>query len=316
MKSVITGGGFIATFLANELTQRGHEVAVYGLERVPVPQVRFVEGDIRDMDRLFYACTNADVIFHLAGILGTDSLCDKALDAVDVNLRGAIHVFEAAKQFHCRVINVGLIPQWDNSYMITKNAASSFGKMYHREFGADILTVQLTHAYGPFQRTDLYRKAIPSFIIQALQNLPIEIYGNGHQIMDCIYAADAAVALRLIAECKETLPPVLQLGSGQKTTVAALAQSVINLTASSSTLTYLPMRPGEPPADNYAVSINCTIWQERFGWTPGVTLQDGLTKTISWYKDRLVHFQDANGQYKPQSETNSASEFEISGVRS
>jgi UDP-glucose 4-epimerase len=291
MKTVITGGGFIASFLANELLKRGHAVAVYGKERVSAPQASFVAGDIRDKDRVFDMCADTDVIVNLACILGTDYLCDKAIEAVDVNLKGAIHVFEAAKRFHCRVINVGLIPDWENSYMITKNAATSFGKMYHKEFGVDVFTVELTHVYGPSQRTEPYRKAIPNFIMHALKNLPLDIYGNGQQVMDCVYAEDAATALRLLVECEETFPPVIRLGSGQRVTVADLARLAIELTASSSTLTFLPTRPGEPSADDYALSVNCTFWQERFGWVPGTKLQDGLAKTISWYQRGLMNCQ-------------------------
>jgi UDP-glucose 4-epimerase len=283
-KALVTGGsGFIGSFLCKELLNNGYNVTVLDHQEPAVPQVNFIKGDILQVQLLTDAIKNSDVVFHLAGILGTDYLCKYVREAVEVNIIGSINVFEAGRTAHVKVINTGLIPEWDNPYMITKKAVMRLGRMYHREFGADITTLEVTHVYGPGQRVEPYHKAIPTFIMRALKNEVLDIYGSGNKYMDCFYVEDLATVIRLSADSNVVSGKVLQIGSGEGLTVKELALKIVSLTNSKSSLYSRKMRPGEPDEDNSLENTNMESYQKLLNWKPMTKLDDGLLKTIEWY---------------------------------
>lgn len=282
-KALITGGsGFIGSYLCRELLENNYYVTVYDHHEPSNQDVKFVQGDILEAELLRKVIREQDVIFHLAGKLGTDYLCEFVREAVEVNIIGSINVFEAAKEFGVKVINTGLIPEWDNPYMITKKAIMKLGRMYFREFGAAIITMEVTHVYGPCQPIEPYRKAIPNFIVNALRDEPLVIYGSGQKSMDCIYVEDVALALRLMSESSKVSGKVFQVGSGKGTKVVELADMILSLTKSNSSLDFRTMRPGEPDIDS-TVDINLEDCLLLFGWKPTTILTEGLLKTIEWY---------------------------------
>jgi nucleoside-diphosphate-sugar epimerase len=231
----------------------------------------------------------------LAGLLGTCYLGTVVGDAVDVNIHGAVNVFEAAKRSGAYVVNIGLNPEWLNAYMITKKAAMRFGCMYHQMFGTRIVTLEVTHVYGPGQPTGPYRKAIPTFVVKALQNEPLQVYGTGERLMDCVYVDDAAHALRLAADTPAVAGLVLRVSSGEKISVANLASKVRDLTGSKSEIRFGAMRSGEPaaiaPDESFEVEPHA---RTVLNWKPETLLEDGLRKTIDFY--RLACGKDGLGK--------------------
>jgi UDP-glucose 4-epimerase len=283
-KALVTGGsGLIGSYLCKELLNNKYDVTVFDHHEPANPEVKFIKGDILQMQLLKDVIKDSEVVFHLAGMLGTDYLCEHVREAIEVNIVGSVNVFEAAKTAGVKVINTGLIPEWDNAYMITKKAVMRFGKMYHREFGTDITTLEVTHVYGPGQRVEPYHKAIPTFINRALKNEVLDIYGSGQKYMDCFYVEDIATAIRLSAESPFVSGKVLQLGSGEGLKVVELAHKIISLTNSKSSLRHCKMRHGEPDEDNSLEHINVESYQKLLDWKPTTKLDDGLLKTIEWY---------------------------------
>lgn len=284
-KVLITGGsGFIGNYLCQELLNHGYHITVLDCHKPNSSLVKFMKGDIREFELLRSTIKSCDIVFHLAGMLGTEYLCDKAQEAIDININGSVNVFEAAKAFSVKVINTGVIPEWDNPYMITKKATMRLGKMYHDVFKVDITTLEFSHVYGPGQRIEPYRKAIPNFIVRALKNEPLEIYGSGQKYMDCIYVEDAAKALRLASESAHVSGKVFQIGSGENIKVVDLAHKIISLTNSKSPLKFLPMRRGEPEENGSFVAVDLREWLLFFNWKPKTSLEEGLSRTIEWYK--------------------------------
>jgi UDP-glucose 4-epimerase len=285
-KVLVTGGnGFIGRHLCAQLMTNGHEVIVYDRRKPPMEVSAFVEGDIRDASAVAKAVEPCEVVFHLAGLLGTCYLGTVVGDAVDVNIHGAVNVFEAAKRSAAYVVNIGLNPEWLNAYMITKKAAMRLGCMYHQMFGTKIVTLEVTHVYGPSQPTGPYRKAIPTFIVKALQNEPLEVYGTGERLMDCIYVDDAAHALRLAAETPVVAGQVLRVSSGERISVANLASKVRDLTGSTSEIRLATMRSGEPAAIAPDESVEVEPHARTvLNWKPQIRLEEGLRKTIDFYR--------------------------------
>lgn len=287
-RALITGGsGFIGSYLSQEISNHGYQVTILDYHRPTNSLIEFVEGDILDLKLLNNTIKNCDIVFHLAGVLGTEYLCDKVQEAIDINIKGSVNVFETAKVFGVKVINTGLIPEWDNPYMITKKAVMRLGRMYHNAFKVDITTLEFTHVYGPGQRTEPYHKAIPNFIVRALKNEPLEIYGSGQKYMDCIFVEDTAKALRLAGESTQVSGKVFQIGRGEGIKVVDLAYKIISLTNSKSSLKFLPMRQGEPEGNGSFIAVDLREWLLFFNWTPKTSLEEGLLKTIEWYKKCL-----------------------------
>jgi UDP-glucose 4-epimerase len=219
-------------------------------------------------------------------VLGTGYLVERAREAVEVNLLGALNVYDLAREFGARVVNVGLLPDWPTSYMITKKAATSFGIMYHRELGVDVRTLELANVYGPRQRLGPYFKAVPTFIAHAVRGTPLSIFGSGFGVLDCVYVDDVARALRLLGEAPGLGGAVVPFGSGLGVTVNELAARVVQLAASSSAIVHLPMRAGEPdapPAETIR-GVDLSTWLAHVNWRPTTTLDDGLLCTLAWYR--------------------------------
>lgn len=290
---LVTGGkGFIGSHLIDELLKQNHDVTTYDhTDRIigydGWEKVKHVKGSILDKKLITDSISKSDYVFHLAGILGTSETIDQIYDAVDSNITGALHVLEAIKSHKKRgqIITIGGI-EWLNPYAITKLAGEKFSLMYSQEFNLDIKVVRGLNTYGSRQKHKPVRKAVPNFIINALQNKPIEIYGNGNQIVDLVYVKDLVEVMIKAMKIKDKIPYVIDAGTGVKTSVNELANLIIKLTNSKSELKYLPMRPGEPKD---SVTLGNIQTLKELNFVPSTTLEAGLIVTIPWYKDFLKH---------------------------
>jgi UDP-glucose 4-epimerase len=284
-KALITGGsGFLGSFLIDELLVYGYDITVFDLNPPSNDHVTFFRGNIEDNEAVQRAISSNDVVFHLAGVLGTSYLLDKAQKSVDVNIGGTLNVYDAVKETDKKIVNIGLFPEWDNTYMITKKAAMRFGRMYADIFGVSITTLELTHVYGPKQSVAPYFKAIPTFVTQALANKPLTVFGKGDKWMDLLYVKDAARAIRMAAEQPDLKGHVLAVGSGNRVHVIDLAKIILQMTGSASELVFAPMRLGEPTQDTTEITVDTNVLSNVLGWKPLIGLDDGLLETIDWYR--------------------------------
>jgi UDP-glucose 4-epimerase len=286
---LVTGGtGFIGAALCHELAENGYEVSIFDIRKAKPNRFHQTIGDIRDAAAVRRAVDSCETVFHLAGLVGTCYLGTRASEAIDVNVHGAVNVFEAAKASGAFVVNVGLNPEWLNAYMISKKAAMRFGLMYFQMFDTRIVTVELTHVYGPGQPTGPYRKAIPTFIVKSLRNEPIQVYGSGERMMDCVFVDDAARALRLAAERPDIAGKVARVSSGTRISVLDLAYKIREFAGSTSEIQLAPMRPGEPAEISATEAIEPEPHAKTLlGWEPEIEFDKGLQNTIDWYGSSL-----------------------------
>lgn len=288
-KILVTGGkGFIGSHLIDELLKQNHDVTTYDhTDRIigydGWEKVKHVKGSILDKKLITDTISKSDYVFHLAGILGTSETIDQIYDAVDSNITGALNVLEAIKRYKKRgqIITIGGI-EWLNPYAITKLAAEKFTLMYAQEFNLDIKVVRGLNTYGSRQKHKPVRKAVPNFIINALQNKPIDIYGDGNQIVDLVYVGDLVEVMIRAMNFKGKTRYVIDAGTGVKTSVNELANLIIKLTKSKSKLNYLPMRAGEP---KNSVTLGNVSTLKELRYIPSTSLKTGLKITIPWYKN-------------------------------
>lgn len=287
MNYLITGGsGFIGSYIYEELIKE-KDASITILDTMSPKDFKFdgkfVFADIRDKFAILDAVYNNDVIFHVAGILGTLETFDDPYLVSEINIFGALRVFEAAKNFKKPVVNLSLGNPWLNPYMITKRTAQEFGQMYNEFYKTKITTLTGRNAYGPRQKWSHVQKVVPTFIVRALKNKDIDIWGDGEQIIDLIHAEDMAKAC--VIASKKQIPDVIDLGTGIPTKVIDLAKMIIEETNSSSKINFIPMRKGEPFRSVTLADIKKA--SELLEFIPEINLREGLKMTIPWYEKNL-----------------------------
>lgn len=299
MKIIVTGGaGFIGLHTVEKLIERGHTPVIFDhYDRRADYPCEVILGDMRDEVAVTEAFGHADGFIHLAGVLGTQETISNPRPAAQSNLMGGLNVLAAASQYNLPGVYIGVGNHWmNNTYSISKTMIERFISMYNKEHGTKINIVRAMNAYGPRQRpvapwgSSKVRKITPSFICRALEDLPIEVYGDGQQISDMVWVGDVAhalvVALEKAAE-GEVFPEPVEVGPAVNTTVQEVAELIIELTESESEIVNLPMRPGEVP--NAVVSADVsTLKYVDMKAESLYDIQQGMTDTINYFKTYLL----------------------------
>lgn len=293
--TLVTGGnGFIGRHLTRKLVAKGRDVIVldrYG--RTPEPGATVMLGDIRDATAVTEAMAHADSWVHLAGVLGTQETISNPLPAAEVNVLGGLNVLQAAAHYGLPGVCIAVGNWWEtNTYSITKTTIERFCEMYCLYRNLPITVVRALNAYGPGQSVaapygpSKVRKIIPSFVMRALHGDPIEIYGDGTQVMDMIHVFDVVVILAQALELTERSGPLpmLEAGTGRETTVLEIAKLVVE-NVGQGEITHLPMRPGETPgakvlADTTTLRPLGIDRPEDFL----ISLEAGLPSTVDYYR--------------------------------
>lgn len=309
MKQVlVTGGtGFIGSYVVDELAARGHEPVILDrhiLSNAIFPPVKLrghYFGDIKDATLVTDAVAHVDGVIHLAGVLGTQETIANPLPAAETNVLGGLNVIQACAQYDVPLVNIAVGNYWENNtYSISKNTVERFVEMTRKYIGAPMASVRAFNAYGPGQvpaepyGPSRVRKIMPSFICRALTGLPIEVYGDGDQIMDMIYVQDVARALVTTLEyvASGNIPEVtVEAGTGRATTVNDIAEIVrhkvaIALGKDMVDIDHLLMRPGE--SERSIVQADATTLNQIGMSAHSLTrLETGVEDTIAYFQGYL-----------------------------
>lgn len=301
MKTLVTGGnGFIGQYVCEYLEANGHEAVVLDRDSHPdLLKVREVHlGDIRDATAVTEAVAHVNSVIHLAGCLGTQETIKNPLPAAETNIMGGLNVLQACSQYDIPVVNIAVGNYFENNtYSLTKDCVSRFCQMYRDYRDLPVTVVRALNAYGPRQSvaapygTSKVRKIMPSFIHRAMNDDPIEIYGDGNQIMDMIYVADVAkILVRALLYTMQNggSPTIFSAGSGIRTTVNDIAETVVRgmndvyTAGTSSEIVHIPMRPGETPGV-VVLGDPSTLAPLMRPDEKLVSLEDGVRRTIQYY---------------------------------
>jgi nucleoside-diphosphate-sugar epimerase len=239
---------------------------------------------IMDYPSLLAAVRKAGAVINLAGQLGTAEIIGSEREAAEVNVLGALNVYDAARDAGIPVVQIGTGHRGQpNPYAITKACAEDLGLSRAQWCGEQIAVVRAYHVYGPGQKPPAphgkspVRKIVPSFACRALTGMDLEVWGDGQQEIDLVHAT--SVAAVLADAIGGPYGQVTEAGTGKPVTVMQAARDVVRAAHSRSTIMRLPMRPGEPEGARVVASAPaCT--------DPWPYL---LPETVAWYRRLLWH---------------------------
>jgi len=303
LRVLITGSsGFIGSHLVDRLLQDGDKYEVVGLDlwfnEEDLATLRekknfdFVKGSILDDNLLGKLLKNVDVVVHLAGILGTSESLGKypALEVANTNILGTLKILDHSLNCGIQRVIYPSTPDvpWLNPYKVSKYSSEKFALIYHEHYGLDVVILKLSNVYGSRERWQglfkdapyTYQKVVPTFIMHALQNKPIPIYGDGEQRSDYAYVKDVVEAFETSMSARNAVGHVIPIGSGRQTSVNELANLIVRLSGSDSRISYLPMRRGEISAD-FCVDIHPA--RELLDYCARTPLDKGIADTITYY---------------------------------
>ncbi len=312
---LITGGaGFIGTTLARRLVDRNEVVAVDNLHRdalsgtdlVDHPNFTFYEADVLDRDRLVELARGATHIVHAAAIAGVDTVLESPVRTMRVNLIGTYHALEAAlatsetlerfvdfstsEVFGQQAINVeeghvtttGSVGEARWTYAVSKLAGEHMTHAYHDELGLPTVTVRPFNVYGPGQ---IGGGAIRAFVEAALAGRDLVIHGDGSQIRAWCYVDDMVEALLLCLERPEAVGHTFNVGNPRSTvTILDLAQRVKRISRCPGNIVFRALHY----VDVEIRIPNVRKIKELLGWEAKVDLDEGLERTIAWYREKLA----------------------------
>jgi dTDP-glucose 4,6-dehydratase len=311
---LVTGGaGFVPSHLVDALIGRGASVVaidnyVTGAKEnvahlVGEPRFTLVEADVADglpahepalADRF-------DVIMHFASPASPTDFEHLPVEILRVGSVATLHLLDRAEADGARFILAStseaygdptVHPQpesyWGNVnpigvrsvYDESKRFAEAATMAYHRSRGVDVGIVRIFNTYGPRMRPDDGR-AIPTFIRQALRGEPITVHGTGDQTRSICYVDDLVRGILALLDSTETGP--INCGTEDEMTIRELAGTIIELTGSASTLTFLNRTPDDPEKRR----PDLTLARTRLGYEPRVGSTEGLRRTIEFFADRL-----------------------------
>jgi UDP-glucose 4-epimerase len=310
---LVTGGaGFIGSHVADRFLAEGWSVTILddlssGREENIPAAARFVRGDITTPEAAALVRDDTfDVICHLAAQIDVRrSVNDPAYDATK-NILGTLNIMEAvrASGYPTRTIfssTGGALygdfepppsPETQEKnpeapYGIAKLSCEYYLAYYGRVHGLDTVALRYGNVYGPRQDPHGEAGVVAIFCNRLLDGRPLTVYGNGEQTRDYVYAGDVAGAN--FAAATATLPPkgrldarAFNIGTGVETSVNTLAETLRSISGAAAPIEYAPARAGELARS----ALNTAKAREVLGWTPKVTVREGLERAYEFFAQR------------------------------
>ena len=300
MRVFVTGGaGFIGSHLADHYVKAGHEVTL--LDNFSTGSqtniahlegtVKIVDGDIRNLELIESLTQDSDLVLHMAAALGVNTILESPLESMSTNITGSEVVLLAAAKYNKRIIIastseiygknpkqplsetddrvVGAPQKIRWTYSDAKAIEEAMAFALHQEKKLAVTTVRLFNTVGPRQ-TGRYGMVVPRFVQAALNNDPVTIYGDGTQSRVFCHVADAVKAIATIANTSSTIGDVYNVGGTGEVTIKELAEKVIAVTGSKSTITYTPYSDAYPAGfeDIQRRVPDLSKIKSAIGWSP------------------------------------------------
>ncbi|MFN3200139.1 MAG: NAD-dependent epimerase/dehydratase family protein [Bradymonadia bacterium] len=311
---LITGGaGFIGATLAHRLLGHNRVTLFDNLRRNALdrqsildhPNVELIVGDVRDKAALNAAAAEADMVVHMASIAGVDTVMQNPVLTMEVSLKGTINALEAAHASgRCKrfvdfstsevfgqyaykvtegdVTSLGAVGEARWTYAVSKLATEHLALSYHRQHGLPTTSIRPFNIYGPRQ---VGEGAIHHFVTRAIKGEPLYIHGEGSQIRAWCYIDDIIDGVMSVLTKDAAVGHAFNIGNPRSAlTIYHLAQQTIQLAQSKSELIFQE-RSG-PDVELRIPDIDKA--RRLLGFEPKVNLEEGLLRTIEWYRAKIA----------------------------
>lgn len=313
-KVLVTGGaGFIGSHLCEALLERGDEVYVIDdLSTGRYDNIRHLKsnpffhltvGSILDVPSLPPLVEAADVVYHLAAVVGVQNIIELPVDTIETNILGSHNVLNLAARYNklCLLASTSEVYGKNTRYPFSEDDDSVYGPTtksrwsyacskavdeflalaYHNARGLPVIIARMFNTTGPRQ-TGRYGMVLPRFVDQALRGEPITVFGSGNQSRCFADVSDVVRALLLLVEHPQAVGQVFNIGNPEEITIYNLAREVKRLTGSSSEIKLVPYdeayQPGFEDMERRVPSIEKI--SALVGYKPRVRLQEIIQRVI------------------------------------
>ena len=309
-KVLVTGGaGFLGSHLCKRLLEnKYHVIAVDNLHTGSINNIEsllkldrfdFIEHDITKPLEL-----EVDQIYNLACPASPLHYQTDPVKTIQTNVHGVINMLELAKKIGAKTLQSStsevygdplVHPQveeyWGNVNPIGLRSCYDEGKRcaetlffdYHRQYGVKIKVARIFNTFGPNMAINDGR-VVSNFILQALNNIPITIYGAGEQTRSFCYVDDLIDGLILLMNSDDSFSGPINLGNPNELQIKSLAEKIIKMTGSLSVIEFKPLPQDDPIKRKPDISLA----KEVLGWSPTISLDEGLRNTILYFERTLV----------------------------
>jgi UDP-glucuronate decarboxylase len=310
LRILVTGGaGFVGSHLCERLLDQGHDVLCADnfftgtrdniLHLLKHERFEFLRHDVT-----FPLYVEVDQIYNLACPASPVHYQFDPVQTTKTSVHGAINMLGLAKRVKARILQAStsevygdpsVHPQtesyWGNVNPIGIRSCYDEGKRcaetlffdYHRQHAVEIKVVRIFNTYGPRMHPNDGR-VVSNFVVQALQGQDITVYGDGNQTRSFCYVDDLAEGLIRMMNSPADFTGPVNVGNPVEFTMRELAEAVLRLTGSKSTLRFLPLPQDDPKQRRPDI----TLARERLGWEPTIQLEAGLQRTIAYFRQLLA----------------------------
>jgi dTDP-glucose 4,6-dehydratase len=325
MKLLVTGGaGFIGANFVKYILEKYHDYEVVNYDKLTYAgnlenlaglennrNYTFVKGDIADRKQVGEVMSaGVDVVLNFAAESHVDRSLEEAAVFIQTNVLGAQVLLEAALKHKIdRFVQISTDEVYgslgptgsftektslspNSPYAATKAAADLMVRAYFESFGVQAIITRCSNNYGPYQFPE---KLIPLFITNALEDIPLPVYGDGLYIRDWIHVIDHCRALDLVLH-RGKPGEIYNIGGESERTNLEITKLILkHLKKSESLITHVKDRPGH----DRRYAINCSKLKRELGFETSVTLEDGLKQTMDWYiQNRSWWEKVRSGEYR------------------
>ncbi len=309
-KYLVSGGaGFIGSHITEELVRRGDKVRVLdnfltGKKENLAPfltDIDLIEGDIRDFSQCQKAVKGIDYVLHQAALPSVPRSVSDPITSNEINITGTLNMLIASKDEGIKSFVFASsssvygddqrLPKKEGNegsplspYALGKLTGEHYCRIFSQLYGFNTVCLRYFNIFGPRQDPlSQYAAAIPNFVTKILNNEKPIIYGNGEQSRDFTFVSNVIEANLLASQAQNVSGEVFNIACGARTTVNDLISTIKSILEIDIPSEYTNPRPGDVKHSHADIS-NAV---ERLNYKPLFTFNEGLEKTISWYKDQV-----------------------------
>lgn len=309
-KVLVTGGaGFLGSHLCERLLAEGHDVLCVDnfftgtkqniLHLMGNPRFELMRHDVT-----FPLYVEIDEIYSLACPASPFHYQSDPIQTVKINVLGAINMLDLAKRSKAKILQAStseiygdpqVYPQhesyWGNVNPIGARSCYAEGKRcaetlffdYYRQYDLDVKVLRIFNTYGPRMQLNS-GSVVSNFIIRALKDEAITIYGDGAQSRSFCYVDDMVDALTLMMNTEKGVSGPINVGQSDEYTMLELAEKILSIIGSKSKIVFEPLPYDDPKQRKPDIALA----RLKLGWTPKVSVEDGLQKIIGYFKEQLL----------------------------